>query len=61
MPDSLAKLEDAVRAFLKKYDELMPAVNHRFTFASLHGMEYTGDNWNDEINRLKELVNGSDA
>ena len=50
------ELREAVRAYLKKYDELKPAMDGAFTVQAIHGMPYSGPTWEQEIDRLRQLI-----
>jgi hypothetical protein len=50
------RLIQAATAFLRKYDQLKPAMDGAFAMAANHGMPYSGPTWEAEINDLRALT-----
>ena len=49
------KVEEAGKAFIKRYDELMPYVVNDRHISLIHGVPWNHGNWQQEIDRLREL------
>jgi hypothetical protein len=53
---TLREALDAVRAFLLRLDDVMPAINAAFTFQQLHGMTYEGPTYEKELADLRAAL-----
>jgi hypothetical protein len=53
----LREVEAVVAAFLKRFDELAPALSGVFTFYAIHGMKWPqADNWKSELDAIRALA-----
>jgi len=50
------QLEMALRALVKKLEEISKATEGIFTMAWAHGMEYKGPNYGEELTAAKKLL-----
>lgn len=49
-------MEEAARAFIAKFDECLPHIDGAFAFMAMHGGDYKGPNFADELRALRTAL-----